>query len=50
MKKKYNNKTKKTINTFADGGAIASGIGGATAMLTAGINAGMKKRYNNIWN
>ena len=42
MKKKYNNKTKRTINTFADGGAIASGIGGATAMLTAGINAGMK--------
>lgn len=42
MKKKYNNKTKRTINTFADGGAIASGIGGATAMLTAGIDAGMK--------
>lgn len=42
MKRKYNNKTKRTINTFADGGAIASGIGGATAMLTAGINAGMK--------
>lgn len=42
MKKKYNNKTKRTINTFADGGAIASGIGGATAMLTAGINVGME--------
>lgn len=42
MKKKYTNKNKRVVNTFADGGAIASGIGGATAMLTAGIDAGMK--------